>query len=232
MYAQFESMWTQIANRFKDYSERLIFEPFNEIRVHNNWSGGSTHFAVVNELLSRFVKTVRATGGNNTARLLMCPTYAAIVTKDAVEALVLPNDDFLMVSVHDYIPQAFTFKPADWTPSETVFNVAQNTIYYEEIFGRLSNLFTSKGIPVILGEFGAAYKAAYVSNDSERLKWAETVCSVARKHGVICIYWDDGWEDTFDGTGSNTSMGLLNRRTLTWKFPELRDKVINTSLGK
>ena len=228
MYEQFEKMWTQIAIRFKDYSDRLIFEPFNEIRVHSNWSGDPSHYAVVNELIDRFVKLVRKTGGNNATRYLLCPTYAAVTIPAAVEALRLPNDPYLIVSVHDYIPQPFTFKPGDFNPNTSIFEVEKNRTYYEETFGRLYNLFISKGIPVIMGEFGAVYK----QNETELLKWAETYCSVARKYGLVCIYWDDGWQSKYDGAGSNTGFGNFDRRTLTWRFPSLRDKIINTCLGK
>lgn len=228
MYNKYEAMWAQIANRFKDYSERLILESMNEVRTYNNWVGGPSHFAVINELNARFVKTVRATGGNNATRYLLLPTYAAIVTKDAVEALVLPKDDHLLVSVHDYIPQPFTFKPKDFNPNTTIFDVEKSKTYYEETFKRLHDLFVSKGIPVIMGEFGAVYK----QNEAELLKWAEAFCSIAHKYGLICIYWDDGWQSKFDGIGNNTGFGNLDRRTLTWKLPELCDKIVNTCLGK
>ena len=228
MYARFEAMWKQIANRFKDYSDRLILESMNEVRTYENWVGGPSHFAVINELNDRFVKTVRATGGNNAERYLLLPTYAAIVTKSAVEGLVLPNDNRLLVSVHDYIPQPFTFKPKDFNPNTTVFDVEKSKAYYEETFKRLHDVFVSKGIPVIMGEFGCVYK----KNDAEILKWAETFCSVARKYELVCLYWDDGWIDKFDGTGDNTGFGNLNRRTNTWQFPALRDKIVNTCLGK
>ena len=67
-----KNLWTQIANRFKDYGERLIFEGMNEPRWRSTnweWNGGNSEGrSAVNKLNECFVKAVRATGGNNSYR--------------------------------------------------------------------------------------------------------------------------------------------------------------------
>src|SRR3990172_6381197 len=71
-------VWTQIADRFKDYSDYLIFETMNEPRVFGSpqeWTGGSAeHRAVVNAFNLAAVNAIRNTGGNNTTRHIMIPT--------------------------------------------------------------------------------------------------------------------------------------------------------------
>ena len=77
-----KNLWKQIANEFKDYGSRLIFEGMNEPRWRNTnfeWNGGNSEGrSVVNKLNADFVKAVRSTGGNNKYRALMIPTYAAL----------------------------------------------------------------------------------------------------------------------------------------------------------
>ncbi|MCL2816495.1 MAG: glycoside hydrolase family 5 protein, partial [Oscillospiraceae bacterium] len=76
--AQFTAVWTQIADRFKNYGDKLVFESLNEPReygANNEWTGGSTQGRnYLNELNQLMVNTVRGTGGNNEKRFIMVPT--------------------------------------------------------------------------------------------------------------------------------------------------------------
>ena len=104
-----KNLWKQIANEFKDYGSRLIFEGMNEPRWRNTnfeWNGGNSEGReVVNKLNADFVKAVRATGGNNKYRALMIPTYAA--STSSLEGFTVPDDKSLIVSVHAYSPYNF-----------------------------------------------------------------------------------------------------------------------------
>jgi aryl-phospho-beta-D-glucosidase BglC (GH1 family) len=81
-------VWEQLCERFSGYNEKLIFEAMNEPRLVGTefeWTGGTEESrGVVNRLNGKFVETVRNTGGNNAKRLLMIPSYAASVEKDAL----------------------------------------------------------------------------------------------------------------------------------------------------
>ena len=61
--ATFEKLWKQIATYFEGYDEHLVFEGMNEVSC-------STSDAMTYN--QAFVDTVRATGGNNKDRLLIC----------------------------------------------------------------------------------------------------------------------------------------------------------------
>ncbi|MCL1867035.1 MAG: cellulase family glycosylhydrolase, partial [Oscillospiraceae bacterium] len=94
------ALWTQIATKFKDYNEKLIFEGLNEPRRRNNsswtesgvwsWDGNSTDYGIVNTWNQAFVNAVRATGGNNTNRCLMLATYGAQARTPQMDGLKLP----------------------------------------------------------------------------------------------------------------------------------------------
>ena len=96
------ALWAQIADYFKGYDEKLIFEGMNEPRLKGTpmeWNGGNQEAReVINQLNAAFVETVRASGGNNEKRHLMIPTYAASTMDSVLNDFVIPNDDKVIVS--------------------------------------------------------------------------------------------------------------------------------------
>lgn len=95
------SIWSQLAEEFKDYDEHLIFESMNEPRLKDTqyeWNFNDKNFNYtdaadcINQLNQVFVNVVRASGGMNSTRYLMVPGYAA--TPDAVLSMTfkLPED--------------------------------------------------------------------------------------------------------------------------------------------
>ena len=203
------ALWTQIAERFKDYDEHLIFEGLNEPRKKGTvyeWNGGDEEGReVVNHFMQVFVDAVRATGGNNTYRHLMVCGYAASSSTEALESIVLPKDDRLIVSVHAYTPYNFALN----TAGTDQFTDAQDI---DKLMEDIQKIFLDKGIPVIIGEFGAMNK----ENEAERVKWATYYLSKAKEIGVPCVWWDN---NAFEGSGEN--FGLFNRRELSWPYPDL-----------
>ena len=207
--AMITALWTQIAERFKDYDEHLIFEGLNEPRKKGTvyeWNGGDKEGReVVNHFMQVFVDAVRATGGNNTYRHLMVCGYAASSSADALNSIELPKDDKLIVSVHAYMPYNFALNKAG-----TDKFTATNDI--DTLMLNIQKIFLDKGIPVIIGEFGAMNK----ENEAERVKWATYYLSKAKEIGVPCVWWDN---NAFLGSGEN--FGLFNRRELSWPYPDL-----------
>lgn len=201
----YTSIWKQISERFSSYDEHLLFEGLNEPRVVNTaqeWSGGTEEERdVINNYLKKFVETVRSTGGNNSQRILIVTTHAASVTPAAVNGLVIPDDDRIIVSVHNYSP--WYFAGADETCNDRDWGTDQDKKELDSCFDMLKNKFTDRGVPVIIGEFGADNK----NNDSDRAAWFEYYISSAKKRGIKCIVWDNGNPDEF---------GLLDRNNSTW----------------
>lgn len=212
-----EAIWTQIATRFRDYDEHLIFEGLNEPRkigTNVEWNGGDMEGReVVNYLEQVFVDAVRATGGNNTLRHLMITGYAASSDKGALESIQLPDDDKLIISVHAYTPYNFALN-ANGT---SVWDEEKDAGDIDYLMNNLNELFISKGIPVIIGEFGAVNK----DNEEERIEWVSYYLTKAGEIGVPCIWWDN---NAFDGSGEN--FGLFNRRELTFPYPNLLDAMM------
>ncbi len=231
--------WTQIANEFIGYDERLIFEGMNEPRWKNTqweWNGGNEEGReVVNYLNNVFVETVRATGGNNEHRFLMVCPYAANSSESALAALQLPEDDRLIVSVHAYIPYSFALQDGGtylWIESKAASINDINTL--AEVLDRL---FISKGTAVIIGETGAMsrYYTKTVEttaegtaeaetitkvNDEYRSAWAEYYFAKFKEIGVPCFWWDNG------AFLSGETFGLIKRSTCEWRYPDVVDGIM------
>ena len=206
-----KKLWTQIANRFESYGERLIFEGMNEPRWKNTefeWNGGNAEGRrVVNAYNECFVETVRATGGNNRYRALMIPTYAA--SASGLDGFTVPQDKSVIVSVHAYSPYNFAMNPSGTTKFDP--NNTSDTQELTWLAGTLYDRFISKGTGVIIGECGTANK----NNYSDRVNWAGYFPKLFRSKGIPVFLWDNNAY----GSGNET-FGQLHRDTLAWEYPE------------
>lgn len=219
---KFKSLWTQIANRFKDYDNKLLFEGFNEILDEKcTWSyPGQEATNSVNKYNQMFVDTVRSTGGNNTARCLVVNTYAASADSNVLDDFVIPNDtvdNSIIVQVHSYTPYFYCSviseenKQAKWRENNGKTDI---DAYISSIYHHL----TSKNIPVILGEMAAANK----NNTDDRVEYTSYTVEQCHKYGIKCFWWDQGGKFEVDSKyGYETSMGLFDRHNLTWVYPSI-----------
>lgn len=209
------SLWTQIANRFKSYGDKLIFETLNENRLLNSpeeWSGGTEEGrTILNEYHQTALNAIRATGGNNLGRHVMISTYAASTTPAAMDGLVLPEDDHLIVSLHTYFPWPFTGQEdgtANWGTDEEKTQLENEFDYIREKW------IVQQGRPVILGEWGAIDR----DNTSTREAYMQFYVEQSLARGLLPIVWDDGG-----------NFRLLDRSNLEWHFPTLAETIIEAS---
>jgi len=231
--AKFQRLWARVALRFRDRGERLLFEGFNEILDDkSSWGSPSADsLAVVNQLNQLFVDTVRATGGNNSGRVLVVNTYAASTAKPMLDGFVLPTDTIdnrLIVELHDYSPTDFAWQQENvsWATTRDTWGGTSDVAALRAIFDRVYARFGAKGIPAIIGEFSTCNK----NNTAERIEHATEYVSYAKTKGITCFWWDEG--GTFEANetyGWYTGAGLLNRRTLAWPYPDLADALIQAA---
>lgn len=200
------AVWTQIANKFADCGDWLIFEGFNEIN-DGGWGYSSAFRAdptlqcgVLNEWNQTFVDAVRATGGNNATRWLGAPTYAA--NPSFVSYYEVPDDPAgkVMVSVHYYDPSPYTIgaeQYSDWghTGASGLKAGYGDEDFVQSTFNTLMRNYVNKGIPVYLGEFGCSMRSK-----SNTRAWAffkyymEYVVKAAHTYGLPAFLWDNGAE--------------------------------------
>lgn len=217
--AQLTKMWAQVAERFKNYDEHLIFEGMNEPRLkgtEHEWTGGTDEATdVINQLNAAFVDTIRKSAGKNKLRHLMVPTHGASSAPKALKGFKVPDDDRIIVSIHSYSPYNFALN-VNGTGTWSTKNKGE----IDSLIRTIDNTFLSKGIPVIIGEFGAMTKSN-ADNLSSRVAWAEYYVKAAKAKGVPCIWWDNG-----GFTGDGELFGIFNRRTLKWEYPDIVDALM------
>jgi len=223
----FVRLWEQIAEGFKDYSEKLILEGLNEPRTIDSeaeWYGTQEDHKNLNILNQLFVDTVRKTGGNNAKRILMIPTVAASASEVSQKAFILPKDTIdnkLIVSIHAYEPYEFALETGHDRPVQWDINNPDDTSSITEPLDLAYELFVSRGIPVIMGEMGALNR----NNIESRVEWTKYYVTYAKSKGIPCFWWDpwmtyvtcpddehDHWVETF---------GIFNRDTDTFDHPEI-----------
>ncbi|MBQ2668653.1 MAG: glycoside hydrolase family 5 protein [Clostridia bacterium] len=217
--ARMTKLWAQIAENFKDYDEHLIFETLNEPRdvgSAQEWNGGTAEEReVIYEMNREIVKTIRKTGGSNKDRYIMVPCYGATSNLNILKEMKLPEDDRIILSVHAYSPYHFAMDasgPAEFTDSDRR--------ELDAFFGGLNELFVSRGVPVILGEFGVTNK----DNREDRLAWADYYVRGAKQYSICCIVWDNN----VNGVGGEC-FGLYDRRGGEWFHPDLAQAYVEAA---
>lgn len=165
----YKGMWQQIAERFRDYSDYLIFESANEElggRFDENsplycsdsvvtYLNDDERYALTNEINQTFVDVVRATGGNNATRFLLIAGYSTDIDKTCDDRFQMPKDTVdskLMVSVHYYDP--WSYCGASSAVSATKWGKVSDYEYMDQQLAKMTK-FTEAGYGVVIGEYGA-----------------------------------------------------------------------------
>lgn len=227
-------VWAQIAERFKDYDEHLIFESVNEPRLVGtsyewNFNAGVAECKEAAESINRinqvFVDTVRAGGGNNAERYLMLPGYDASLAGAVTELYQLPQDtatDKLIVSVHAYTPYNFALRPGSEGGATDHFSCEEASSVHDidDLVNSLYKKYVSQGIPVVIGEYGAVNRD---NNTQDRVDYYAYYTAAARANGMTCCVWDNG------AFTSGETFGILRRRVGKWFFEETVEAMMKYS---
>jgi endoglucanase len=221
-----QALWTQIAEYFKGYGEYLLFAGTNEVHGGQGGVPSAENVAVQLSYNQTFVDAVRATGGKNSWRNLIVQAYNTNMDY-ALKYMKMPEDKVanrLLLEVHYYDPYDFTmqenagFKTQWGKPflGGDVSNWGQEA-WADEIFGKMKTNFVNKGIPVIMGEYGAILRSklpnGLAGHIEARNYYLNYITKTARENGCIPFYWDNG------NTGNN-GFGLFNRATGAQAYPD------------
>lgn len=233
--AKLVSYWTQIANNFKGYNSKLLFAVANEPNVSSQ-----AQTTVLLQYYQNFINAVRATGGNNNTRwLVLQGPGGGNIDNTNSWVTTIPSDPakHLAFEVHYYSPYQYALMTADATWGSMWYfwgrNYHSSTLttrnstsateesYVTSELQKMSSQFTSKGIPVLLGEFGAIRRTGTAGltgtnlnlHLASRTYFDKYVVGQANSLGIRPVYWDDA----DNGTGNNAfglfdrSSGVLNR---------------------
>ncbi len=213
MHTKLMAIWSQVAEEFKDYDQHLIFECMNEPRAagttHEWWGPEQSEVDTINKLNADFVELIRSIDSPyKDNRLLMIPDYCASSDSSIYSKLVIPDDDFIAVSIHAYSPYGFTMD-ATLADHSTYTTAYSNELH--SILKGLRDTFIDKDIPVVLGEFSASN----FDNTEARVEWANDYISTTKTYGIPCVLWDNNVK----GNNEGEAHGYLNRSDLTWYEP-------------
>jgi endoglucanase len=220
--AKQKAFWEQIATSLRDFDEHLLFASANEPNVDD-----ATQMDVLNSYHQTFIDAVRSTGGKNANRTLVVQGPSTDIDKTNKLMLTLPTDKVanrMMVEVHYYTPWNFCGMEKDETWGKMFYywganyhsttDTSHNATWGEEadldkLFKSMKTQFVDKGIPVILGEFGAIKRTNLTGSDltlhlDSRAFFLKYVVKQAKANGMLPFYWDAG------NLGVNT-MSLFDR---------------------
>ncbi|PUA28430.1 MAG: endoglucanase [Cellvibrio sp. 79] len=222
-------MWTQIANRFKNYDNRLLFAGTNEVMVDGDYGTPTAeYYTVQNSFNQTFVTTVRATGGNNASRFLVVQGFNTNIDH-TVNFAKIPTDttsNRLLMEVHYYDPYNFTLNTnsniTQWGKNATNPSATEtwaNEAWADSQFQKMKTNFVDKGVGVILGEYGVVSRTNVGDHEGYRVYWNEYITKSAYTRGLVPVYWDNGF-------GGNGGMALFDRASGTQLYPNLIQAIV------
>ena len=198
----YKGMWQQIAERFRDYSDYLIFESANEElggRFDENsplycsdsvvtYLNDDERYALTNEINQTFVDVVRATGGNNATRFLLIAGYSTDIDKTCDDRFQMPKDTVdskLMVSVHYYDP--WSYCGASSAVSATKWGKVSDYEYMDQQLAKMTK-FTEAGYGVVIGEYGALPCSDGLKDNT--LAYHTAFLDACTKYNLTNCLWD------------------------------------------
>ena len=198
----YKGMWQQIAERFRDYSDYLIFESANEElggRFDENsplycsdsvvtYLNDDERYALTNEINQTFVDVVRATGGNNATRFLLIAGYSTNIDQTCDDRFQMPKDTVdskLMVSVHYYDP--WSYCGASSAASATKWGKVSDYEYLDQQLAKMTK-FTEAGYGVVIGEYGALPGSDGLKDNT--LAYHTAFLDACTKYDLTNCLWD------------------------------------------
>ena len=192
--ARYESLWKQIAERFRDYDQRLLFESYNEMLDESrSWCYASHSigydaeaaagaYKAINDYAQSFVDVVRATGGNNSVRNLVVNTYGACNGAgdwnphllDPLKNMRKPTDkvkDHIIFQVHSY-------------PMIDDLPAMEKEV--GKMLDDLETYLVPLGGPVIVGEWGTFSENPTLENYCYYARWFVSEC---KRRGIGTFHW-------------------------------------------
>ena len=183
---RFLAYWKQIAARFRDAPNTVLFEVLNE-------PNGKLTPKLWNEFLGEAMGIIRASNPVRTV-VIGPPSWNGI---GHLQELTLPEDDRnIIVTVHYYEPMEFTHQGAPWEKetahlSGVQWGSEEEKRKVDSDFGGVQKWSLEHHRPILLGEFGAYEKGPMDS----RARYIAYVARVAESQGWAWTYWQ--FDDDF-----------------------------------
>ena len=216
---QFVALWKAVAERYKDYPNKLVFELANEPK-------DNSHYTAVCNMQKAAIAEIRKT--NPTRLILFDPGDASqpwVLTRSANHAEVsLPaGDNNIAVVVHCYNPGEFTHQGETWSnPSYTsqvrLTDSHRGTLNWDLNQCRL--YMEGTGNKLVMNEFNVSQKLADRGDITEYLSIVTRFCEANRIPWAPWIYYADTSSfDCFSSYGANAQLKDFVKAGL---FPDIK----------
>ncbi len=223
----YTEMWTQIAEYYKDFDSRLVFESANEElgnSLNDNsqpWSKDSGSlsedecYEVSNAINQKFVDIVRSSGGYNKDRFLLIAGINTNIEKTCDDRFVMPKDtakDKLIVSVHYYDPSGYCIfgSVGTWGTKREVENMNATLATLTK--------FTDAGYGVIIGEWGVLDETGSNTMAENTLDYYKNFIANCDYYGYCPMLWDTGF--------------MYNRNECKMRFTQIGNFFANKSYSQ
>lgn len=210
--ARLAAVWKQIAERFKNEGDWLVFETMNEIH-DGGWGYGdnlknSRQYNILNEWNQLCLDAIRSAGGCNADRYVALAGYATNPSL-TVNYLRLPKDSAenrLVVAVHSYDPYEYATEAKfdEWGHTGKTMAPGSSELDYTMMLDNLVKKFLLNGVPVYMGEFGCVHRSSEKA-ESFRKYYLEYTVKAMRDRGIAPIVWDNG-----SAAAGKEAFGLVN----------------------
>jgi aryl-phospho-beta-D-glucosidase BglC (GH1 family) len=242
--ARQKAYWEQIATTLRGFDEHLMFASANEPPAND-----ASQMAILMSYHRTFVDAVRSTGGRNAYRVLVVQGPGADIDltynlMDTMPADTVPHRQ--MAEIHYTTPYQFTLMTGDagwgnpfyyWgAGNHSATDTAHNATWGEEadlevLYAKMKRKFVDKGIPVVMGEFGAIRRSAALAGANLRLHldarawFLNYAARRAVANGLLPFYRDTG------GMGNNGT-AIFDRHTAAVFDRQALDALIRGANGR
>ena len=228
-------IWTQLATRYRDATDKLVFEIMNEPHAIaiEKWNGIIERvFRVIREIDRKHWIIVGGADWNSTAAMKTLPDF---------------HDDKVIYTFHFYDPHTFTHQGAGWTHVKRLLGIpfpydparmpdppadaTEEELGFlrnyprvgtleavESCFDQYAAFSRERNAPVFCGEFGCFMSVP----DAERVNWYRIVTALLAERGIARTSWD------YYGTFGIFSRG---QRGVRPRFPEDLNRPLLEALG-
>ncbi len=240
--ARYEYLWKQIAEEFKNYDQRLLFESYNEmLDIKSSWcfaSFNSTNkydatmaksaYDAINSYAQSFVNVVRASGSNNAERNLIVNTYGACCgegtwnthLQDPLSQMKVPEDaaqNHIIFEVHTY-------------PNISSNNMTTIKAGVDQTISGLKTHLVSKGAPVIIGEWGTnnvdagSGKTDYDVRREVMFNFVDYFVKQMKANGMAPFYWMGLTDGTYRSYPAFNQPDLAERMAKAYHGSDFKGK--------
>lgn len=195
------AIWAQLSFHYAKAPINLMFEIINEPK--DNFSG-----ARVNNALANSLRIIRKHNPNRTV-ILTGDKWGDV---QGMDNLQLPNDPFIVATVHNYYPFDFTHQGAEWMgadapPKDRAWPLKDDYEKMNETIGRIYSWRQRLRVPVLMGEYGTdtAVPQAW------RVSWAYDSAAAYKGAQIPTCYFNFA-----------AGFGIFDTKTRKWNTPVLK----------